>query len=178
VIREVNEWILIEQDEVTIRMTGMNADGQSDMDATAEPAADTEPPVNQGKLLLDATCAPTDIASLTYLALFNESREKLDKMIDVLRASRESGKRKPRTYREKACKAYLAMARQRQVGRVALPGSSWFVARDLRIFAALRDEVGLGELSVRQHGKAKANVEFGAKVAISLVDEFARMEQL
>ncbi len=94
-----------------------------------------------------------------------------------------------------------------------------FVARDLRIIAKLRNEVGLSALSVRQYrqllvihelyrqqeemyrrrmrrindrvvsisqphvrpivrGKVRANVEFGAKVAISVVDGYARLERL
>lgn len=39
---------------------------------------------NQGKLILDATCAPADIRYPTDLSLLNEAREKLDKIIDTL----------------------------------------------------------------------------------------------
>ncbi|MBE1556824.1 hypothetical protein [Sporosarcina limicola] len=39
---------------------------------------------NQGKLLLDATCAPSDITYPTDIGLLNKSREKLEKIIDTL----------------------------------------------------------------------------------------------
>ncbi|CAB3391268.1 transposase (fragment) [Kyrpidia spormannii] len=114
-----------------------------------------ETPSNHGKLLLDATCAPADIAYPTDLTLLNEAREKLEAMIDVLHAARRPGRRKPRTYRWKARKAYLAVAKQRRVSpralRKAIGKQLRFVARDLRILASLRDEVGLEALSRRQY---------------------------
>ena len=224
VINQVNEWIVMEKDasdDSDDRDDGHP--GQPEVDATSKPSTDKETPANQGKLLLDATCAPADIAYPTDLSLLNEAREKLEKMIDVLHAVREPGSRKPRTYREKAHKAYLTVAKQRRVSpralRKAIGKQLRFVARDLRIIAKLRNEVGLSALSVRQHrqllvihelyrqqeemyrrrmrrindrvvsisqphvrpivrGKVRANVEFGAKVAISVVDGYARLERL
>ncbi|CAB3389578.1 transposase (fragment) [Kyrpidia spormannii] len=115
------------------------------------------------------------------------------------------------------------MAKQRRVSprglRKAIGKQLRFVARDLRILATLRDEVGLEALNRRQYrdllvihelyrqqeemyrkrarriddrivnisqphdrpivrGKARANVEFGAKVVISLVEGYARIEHL
>src|SRR5699024_209808 len=46
---------------------------------TSSESADTQSddqPANQGKLLLDATCTPADIAYPTDLGLLNEAREK------------------------------------------------------------------------------------------------------
>ncbi len=155
--------------------------------------------------------------------MLNEAREKLEQMIDVMHSVRESDKQKPRTYREKARKAYLTVAKQRRVSprvlRKAIGKQLRFVARDLRIIAMLRDEVGLQALNRRQHrdllvihelyrqqeemyrkrthriedrivsisqphvrpmvrGRARANVEFGAKAAISLVGGYARIEHV
>ncbi|MCK9276370.1 MAG: IS5/IS1182 family transposase, partial [Syntrophales bacterium] len=45
--------------------------------------ADT-PEVNQGKLILDATCAPADIHYPTDIWLLNNVREALEEIIDVL----------------------------------------------------------------------------------------------
>lgn len=43
-----------------------------------------EKPENKGTLILDATCAPADISYPTDTALLNESREKLEEIIDEL----------------------------------------------------------------------------------------------
>lgn len=65
-------------------------------------------------MLLDATCAPADVAYPTDLNLLNEAREKLEEIIDTLHAPQIGRARKPRTYRDKARKEYLAVAKQRR----------------------------------------------------------------
>ena len=72
-----------------------------------------EEPENQGKLILDATVAPQAIRYPTDLSLLNEAREFSEKIIDEL-YPKTDGKKKPRTYREKARKAYLAIVKQRR----------------------------------------------------------------
>src|SRR5699024_4985122 len=49
------------------------------------------PSSNQGKLLLDATCVPSDIAYPTDVGLLNEAREKLEGIIDTLHAPCTNG---------------------------------------------------------------------------------------
>jgi hypothetical protein len=70
-----------------------------------------EQPRNHGKLILDATVAehyPTD------LGLLNEARELSERIIDELHVkSNRSQKKKPRTYREIARKAYLSLVKLR-----------------------------------------------------------------
>ncbi|WP_188883507.1 IS5 family transposase, partial [Alicyclobacillus cellulosilyticus] len=226
IINQVNEWIAEEKDEHHDESDNQNggSTSQSDTHASTEHTEDAAGDVgNQGKLLLDATCAPADIAYPTDLSLLNEAREKLEEIIDVLHAALGGGRRKPRTYREKARNAYLAVAKRRRVSprvlRKAIGKQLRYVARDLRIIGQLKDEVGLGVLSKRQHrqlmvicelyrqqeemyrkrtrriedrivsisqphvrpmvrGKARAHVEFGAKVAVSLVNGYARLERL
>lgn len=78
------------------------------------------PPSNTGKLLIDATCAPADIAYPTDLGLLNEAREKTESIIDALHAPSIGKKPKPRTYRIKARKQYLAVAKKKSPGRKAL----------------------------------------------------------
>ncbi|EHQ90847.1 LOW QUALITY PROTEIN: transposase family protein [Desulfosporosinus youngiae DSM 17734] len=68
---------------------------------------------NQGTLILDATCTPADIKYPTDLGLLNESREKLDEIIDTLHKAKGKATKRPRTYREKARKAYLSVSKQR-----------------------------------------------------------------
>jgi IS5 family transposase len=178
---------------------------------------------NEGELLLDATCAPADIAYPTDLSLFNQAREKLEKIIDTLHEPERGKSLKPRTYRERARKAYLAIVKQRRVKprtmRKAIGKQLRFVARDLRILTELATTGDLTRLSRRQYkellviqelyrqqqemysagthstpdrivsisqphvrpivrGKAKANVEFGAKLAISVVNGYAFQEHL
>ena len=79
--------------------------------------SDQEPPGNCGKLLVDATCTPADIAYPTDLSLLNEAREKSEQIIDCfhdqIKQRMEQAPKKPRTYREKARKDYLALAKQK-----------------------------------------------------------------
>jgi IS5 family transposase len=72
-----------------------------------------EAPQHQGKLILDATVAPQAIRYPTDLSLLNEAREFSEQIIDKL-YPKTDWKKKPRTYREKARKAYLAVAKQRR----------------------------------------------------------------
>ena len=75
--------------------------------------APDESPEHQGKLILDATVAPQAIRYPTDLSLLNEAREFSERIIDELYPKTDM-KRKPRTYREKARKAYLAIAKLRR----------------------------------------------------------------
>lgn len=72
-----------------------------------------ETPEHQGKLILDATVAPQAIRYPTDLSLLNEAREFSEQIIDEL-YPKTDGKKKPRTYREKARKAFLAIVKQRR----------------------------------------------------------------
>jgi hypothetical protein len=69
--------------------------------------------VVQGKLILDATVAPQAIRYPTDVSLLNEAREISEKIIDHLYPHTDM-KKKPRTYRQKARKAYLSVAKQRR----------------------------------------------------------------
>ncbi len=70
---------------------------------------------HRGKLILDATVAPQAIRYPTDLSLLNEAREFSERIIDEL-YPKTDGEKKPRTYREKARKAYLAIVKQRRPG--------------------------------------------------------------
>jgi hypothetical protein len=71
---------------------------------------------NRGKLILDATVADQAIRYPTDLSLLNEAREFSEKIIDLL-YPQTAWTRKPRTYRQKARKAFLAIAKQRRPSR-------------------------------------------------------------
>ena len=110
---------------------------------------------NQGKLMLDATCAPADIQYPTDLRLLNTAREKLEAMIDTLHTPFVGRARKPRTYRKKARKQYLAVAKQRRPGigtvRQGIHQQLGYVGRNLKHVSALADKNGLAALSPSQY---------------------------
>lgn len=221
-INQINEWIVLGEHSETEDDHDHDEPGQGPTEETDTPSASESSP-NKGKLLLDATCAPADIAYPTDLSLLNEAREKLEEMIDVLHAPFRGKQRKPRTYRRKARQAYLKVAKQRNVGqrkrRRAIGQQLRFIERDLKHIAKLQEISSLHRLNKQQYkqlmvihevyrqqkemyatrshriddrivsitqphirpivrGKAKANVEFGAKVSVSLVDGYAFMEEL
>lgn len=97
---------------------------------------DTDLP-NSGKLIVDATCCPADIAYPTDLNLLNDAREKTQEMIDVMHAPSVGVSAKPRTYREKARKDYLAVSKKKNPGvkkiRKAIGKQLGYLRRNLRI---------------------------------------------
>lgn len=193
----------------------------------APPESDTfevwKPEKNKGKLLLDATCAPADIRYPTDLSLLNEAREKTEKTIDTLYNQELRLTKKPRTYRKRARKDYLKIAKQRKpqgkVTRKAIGKQLGYLRRNLSTIDFLLKCDGHGNLSARQsreletirilynqqremyqtrthriddrivsisqphvrpivRGKARSQTEFGAKVAISMVDGYAFIDHL
>src|SRR5699024_9120667 len=69
---------------------------------------------HQGKLLVDATCVPANITYPTDVGLLNRAREKLENIIDTLHQPFIGKRKKPRTYRERARRQYLAISKQRR----------------------------------------------------------------
>lgn len=88
---------------------------------------------NKGTLILDATCAPQNIAFPQDINLLNESRENLEKIIDTI--CYEYNVPKPRTYRHNARKDYLSLAKRRKRSgkliRSAIKKQLQYVRRDL-----------------------------------------------
>lgn len=75
-----------------------------------------EPLPNKGDLIVDATACPQDISYPTDLNLLNDSREKSEKLIDMIYLKvklLDDQKYKPRTYREIARKEYLKVAQKK-----------------------------------------------------------------
>ena len=103
-----------------------NTNNENDKHAASEPE-------NEGTLILDATCAPQNIAFPQDINLLNEARENLESMIDQI--CYEYNFYKPRMYREKAREAYLALAkcRRRTSKRIrkAIGQQLRFISRDL-----------------------------------------------
>jgi hypothetical protein len=221
VINEVNRIIIAESrkkdDDDDSDDSGNTSDG------VEHKAEDNKTSENDGILILDATCTPADIHYPTDLWILNESREKLENIIDTLHEPLIRKDKKPRDYRNKARKEYLQIEKQRKTTkkkiRKAIGKQLRYIRRDLKHIESLVEKVGLESLSRYQYrtllviteiyrqqeemyrlkthkveerivsisqphirpivrGKASAQVEFGAKLAISVVDGFVEMEKI
>ena len=170
---------------------------------------------NSGTMIVDATCAPSNIRYPQDVSLLNEARENAEKLL--LHDPAEG--KKPRTYRQRARKDYLKYTRCRKhtakMTRKAIGKQLAYLRRDLD---AIDGKLSLGKiLNVRQaecldtvrtiyeqqkymydnhthsvpdrivsisqpfvrpivRGKADKLVEFGAKLDISVVDGWTRLE--
>lgn len=172
---------------------------------------------NSGTMIVDATCAPSNIRYPQDASLLNEARENAEMLLDVLHDP--SNGRKPRTYRKRAHRDYLQFSRCRKKTakkvRRAVSKQLHYLARDLK---SINEKLALGKtmtqrqaerletirtlytqqqymfehnchtvpdriVSVSQpflrpivRGKAGKPVEFGAKLDISVVDGWTRLE--
>ena len=172
---------------------------------------------NSGTMIVDATCAPSNIRYPQDVSLLNEARENAEKILDALHDPADG--KKPRTYRERARKDYLKYTRCRKhtakMTRKAIGKQLAYLRRDLD---AVDGKLSLGKsLTTRQmerldtlrtiyeqqkymydhrvhsvpdrivsvsqpfvrpivRGKAGKPVEFGAKLDISVVDGWTRLE--
>ena len=70
-------------------------------------------PVNEGRLLMDATVAPQNITYPTDLKLLNAARLKSEQLIDKLYNQQMHGTQKVRTYRQVARKDFLNTAKKK-----------------------------------------------------------------
>jgi hypothetical protein len=177
---------------------------------------------HKGKLIVDATACPQDIAYPTDLNLLNDARMKSEELIDFLYTPVLHGK-KPRTYREVARKRYLQTAQKKKkskkVIRCALRKQLSYLGRNLRSIDKLLDAYTLIPFDAHQckymfvirtlydqqkqmydskthsiedrivsihqphvrpivRGKTTADVEFGAKIQVSLMDGYAFLDDL
>lgn len=134
--------------------TGKNKVVETDSDQDSDSKDDENPPPShQGKMIVDATCTPADIAYPTDLSLLNEAREKSEEMIDAMHAPFVGVRRKPRTYRQKARKLYLAVAKQKKPGtkkiRKAIGQQLRFLRRNLQSIDRMIEDGLLKYLSKR-----------------------------
>jgi transposase, IS5 family len=181
-------------------------------------------PKNQGKLKLDATVADAFIKHPTDLDLLNDSREKSEELIDFVCEDLQL-KLKPRTYRRKARKSFLSIAKKKNKSkneiRKGIRQQLGYLTRNIKHLHNMLDKydnkqipfdkqqykyllviqevyqqqlemyknkvhscsnriVSIHQPHVRPivRGKAKANVEFGAKIGVSLRDGYCRIDTL
>ncbi len=100
-------------------------------------------PKHKGKLKIDATVVGQMMVYPTDLSLLNRSREELERLIDVL-CFQNSQPEKPRTCRQVARKAYLALAAKKRKGKKALRKAIGqqpnYVKRDIKTIHEVWDE--------------------------------------
>lgn len=110
---------------------------------------------NEGKLLVDATCVPADIAYPTDVGLLNKGREKTEKIIDELYEQVKGTMKKPRTYRKKARKQYLTFSKSRKPRkkkiRTAIRQQLGYIQRNQKHIEILAEKVGLEILTKKQY---------------------------
>jgi len=101
------------------------------------------PVTHRGKMIIDATVCPQDIAYPTDLNLLNDAREKSEELIDTL-YDKELHGQKPRTYRRKARKLYLGEAQKKSSTARAIRKANGkqlaFLGRNIRIIHSLLDK--------------------------------------
>lgn len=137
--KRLTDEILGEINEMIIRYNHPDDPGPGEDDSKTDEA---EPSGNVGTLILDATCAPQNIAYPQDVNLLNEARENLETIIDTV--CYEYNEPKPRTYRRNARKDYLALAKQRRrtsrAIRKAIKKQLQYVRRDLGYIDSLLEE--------------------------------------
>lgn len=127
ILDEINEMI------IEFNFSDDNTPSSDESSSSEEAAEKPETPENKGTLILDATCAPQNIAFPQDINLLNEARENLETIIDDI--CYEYNETKPRTYRHNARKDYLSLAKRRKRGgkliRKAIKKQLQYVRRDL-----------------------------------------------
>ena len=210
VLGEINEMIVRDAKERQAKEVKSKDDSD---DSDDHPGASG----NSGTMIVDATCAPSNIRYPQDVSLLNEARENAEKLLDALHDPADG--KKPRTYRKRARKDYLKYTRCRKhtakMTRKAIGKQLGYLRRDLN---AIDGKLSLGKsLTTRQmerldtirtiyeqqkymydnqtrrvndrivsvsqpfirpivRGKAGKPVEFGAKLDISVVDGWTRLE--
>lgn len=137
--KRLTDEILGEINEMIIRHNHPDDPGPGSRDAAPN---DGEPSENSGTLILDAACAPQNIAFPQDINLLNEAREDLETIIDTV--CYEYNEPKPRIYRRNARKDYLALAKQRRRSskaiRKAIKKQLQYVRRDLGFIDTFLEE--------------------------------------
>ena len=136
--KRLSEDVLNEINEMIIEYNDQKSDDDHDSDdgdngSSNDSDNTSDSSANSGTLILDATCAPQNIKYPQDVELLNEAREKLEDML--CRISDENGFYRPRMYKEKARKDYLAFAKCRKRGakkiRKAIKKQLQYIRRDL-----------------------------------------------
>ena len=111
--KRLTEEKLAEINEMIIRNNKHDDDNTPSDNSGSDPQKhDDAANTNDGTLIIDATCAPQNIAFPQDVNLLNETRENLEGIIESV--CYEYNLKKPRMYKEKARKDYLALAKSKK----------------------------------------------------------------
>jgi hypothetical protein len=157
--------ILAEINEVIVQAALRREDDDDDRDSDTPGSSDATPHASTGKssenrgiLMIDASVAPADIAYPTDLNLLNESRGKLEGIIDVLYDHLKGDIAKPRTYRQRARRDYLVAAKRRKASpktiRKAIKKQLQYIRRDIGHISTLLNQGASLDLLSRQQYKS------------------------
>ena len=125
--------------------------------------------INEGKLIMDATCVPADIKYPTDLNLLSEARENIERVIDHLHRPYAGKRVKVRMYRNKARRDYLRAAKKRKISMKMLR-------------KALRKQLGylgrnLAYLEIMKKTHKKANLTRWMKNRLKVIHELYRQQK-
>ena len=144
-----------------IALASLPEDTEEDQDDDRGETPPTDSPTttaNRGKLIADATCAPADIRYPTDTSLLNEAREKTDELIDSLHDPLVGQQPRPRTYRQKARRQFVAFVKQKKPSRHKIRQANrrqlGYLKRNLQAIDGLLETPGalpLVHLSRRQY---------------------------
>lgn len=117
--KRITAEIMIEANECLLRdVQSKDDDDETGPGSGTNNASDSDAPVNKGSLIVDATCAPSNIRYPLDFSLLNEARVKLEEIID--RFSKDYDLLKPRTYKIEARKNYLTLAKSKKKSMVKI----------------------------------------------------------
>ena len=133
VLGEINEMIIR---DAKARQQEADTQQKDDNDNDANPPAGSG---NSGTLIVDTTCAPSEIRFPQDVSLLDEARENAEQIIDALQE--QSTEKKPRTYRNKAHRDSLKYMRSRKhtekKTREAIRKQLQYLRRDLSVINSM-----------------------------------------
>ena len=143
VIMEANEYMLNAFKEKESNDKKADDDDHTNLSAGSSRSDVTESELeNKGTLMLDATCAPSNIRYPQDFSLLNEAREKLETII--IRFCKSYGFSRPRMYRRQARKNYLALAKAKKRStkkiRATIRKQLSYIKRDIKYLESYMEE--------------------------------------
>ena len=149
------EQAIVDQAVMIQKRKQQTSDKSDDVDDKLPPSSPTAPvdekraacdnttATHQGRLLMDATVADQMIGFPTDAGLLNKAREIAEKLIDKLH--QKAGGKKPRTYRQRARKAYLNISKRKRPGskliRKGIREQLQYIRRDLQYITTMLDSL-------------------------------------
>ena len=143
VIMEANEYMQNDFKEKESNDKKDDDDDHTNLSAGSSRSDVTESELeNKGTLMLDATCAPSNIRYPQDFSLLNEAREKLETII--IRFCKSYGFSRPRMYRRQARKNYLALAKAKKRStkkiRATIRKQLSYIKRDIKYLESYMEE--------------------------------------